>query len=102
MQKRLVAASIVLGVFLAVVFGVRSVSAQFRRGGVPQPNVFPQPNPDPRLITTRVTMDQFGHGYFIRDTKTNGCWLELAEGEARVLAAAPPEACQVAGATDPR
>jgi hypothetical protein len=94
MQKRLVAASIVVGVCLALASGLRPVSAQFQRG--------PRPNADPGLITTTVSMDQFGHAYFIRDTKTNGCWLELAEGDARTLAVAPPEACQVAGATDPR
>jgi hypothetical protein len=95
MQKRLFATSIVVGVCLAVVLGLRPVSAQFQQ-------VRAQPNADPRLISTRVTMDSFGHAYFIRDTKTNGCWLELTDGDAPVLAVAPPEACQVAGATDPR
>jgi hypothetical protein len=52
MQKRLVAASIVVGVCLAVVFGLRPVSAQFRQ------DRWPAPNADPRLVSIPVTKDQ--------------------------------------------
>jgi hypothetical protein len=96
MPKRLFAASIIVGVCLAVVFGVRSVSAQFQRSPLPPPNA------DPRLISTKVTIDQGGSAWFFRDTKTNGCWLEVREAEGYLLAPAPTEACAVASSTGAR
>jgi hypothetical protein len=96
MPKRLFAESIIVVVCLAVVLGFRPVSAQFQRSPLPPPNA------DPRMISTKVTMDQSGSAWLIRDTKTSGCWLEVREGEGYLLAPAPPEACAVASSTGAR
>lgn len=48
---------------------------------------------NPRLVVNAITRSDGGLSAFVKDTKTSGCWLQMAAGDAMSIAVAPTEAC---------
>ncbi len=78
--------SLLTGVTAGIVM-TNTLSAQVRR-----------PPSNARLVISDVTKSTpTGESlFFIRDTKTNGCWLGYATSLGSSIASAPTEACQIA------
>ena len=47
---------------------------------------------DSRVTVTTIRMNE-AYAAFVKDTRTNGCWLYVANADGNALAPAPPEAC---------
>ena len=91
MHKTIIAIGSLLTGVAAGILMTSTLSAQVRR-----PSAGSSSNP--RLVITDVTKNTpTGDSvFFIRDTKTNGCWLGYATSLGSSIASAPTEACQMA------